>query len=193
MSLHLTMCVCPHVLLSGSLSSLTFRIRRPGGLGAGRQGSGFCKPRFAHRDPWASTQRAWPFTLTHVRVRIAASGLTGGPSAGPGGCAGAEPQPGRLEAAELQQEVERLRGAQVRTERALEARGAPTGRVQGWRSRYAGRSVRKLSQEQGGSGRGRVSLPLAPFGLRCSGVPVTETVGVDPGWCQPWLDMGESE
>ena len=99
--------------------------------------------------------------------------------------------PAGLEAAELQQEVERLRGAQVRTERALEARErAHRQRVRGLEEQVRGFSVRKLSQERGGSGSGRVSLPLAPFWLRCSGVSITEMVGVDPGWCQPWLHTG---
>ena len=102
--------------------------------------------------------------------------------------------PAGLEAVELQQEVERLRGAQVRTERALEARErAHRQRVRGLEEQVRGLCVRRLSLELGGRGRGErgwASLPLAPFGRRCSLVPVTETVGVDPGWCQPRLDPG---
>lgn len=50
--------------------------------------------------------------------------------------------PAGLEAAELQQEVERLRGAQVRTERALEARErAHRQRVRGLEEQVGGGSV----------------------------------------------------
>lgn len=66
-SLHLTMCVCPHVLLSGSLSSLTqdSQARR---AGCGKTRLWSCKPRFAHRDPWASTQRGPGPSHSHTCV-----------------------------------------------------------------------------------------------------------------------------
>lgn len=81
-SLHLTMCVCTHVLLSGSLSSLTQDLQaRRAGCGKTRLWS--CKPRFAHRDPWASTQRGPGPSHSHTCVCAQASGLTGGPSRRP--------------------------------------------------------------------------------------------------------------
>lgn len=58
LSLHLNICVCVYAcaLLSGSLSNLTqdSQARR---AGWGKTKLWSCKPRFAHRDPWASTQR----------------------------------------------------------------------------------------------------------------------------------------
>lgn len=61
--------------------------------------------------------------------------------------------PARLEAAELQQEVERLRGAQVRTERALEARErAHRQRVRGLEEQVRGAFCREA---QPGAGRER--------------------------------------
>lgn len=152
-----------------------------------RQGCGPASPALGFHP-----ERAWPFTHTHVHVRIAASGLTGGPSRRPRWrrWSRTTAQPGWR-----QRSCSRRWSACAVPRCGRSARwrrgSAPTGRgCGGWRSRYAGLSVGKLSQEQGGSGRGRVSLPLAPFGLRCSGVPVTEMVGVDPGWCQPSLDTG---
>lgn len=112
--------------------------------------------------------------------------------------------PARLEAEEqqleLQQEVERLRSAQVQTERTLEARerahqqrvrgleeqvlgpdGAPAP-PQGPQSQQAS-SPGKLEKE--GEGEGWVS----PLGSKQSVASKTEMVR----WCEPWLTTGLSD
>lgn len=143
LSLHLNVCVCARMLLSGSLSNLTQDSQaRRAGWGKTRLWS--CKPRFACSDPRAPTQRGPGPSHSHTCV-----------------CAHRGPRPDRrplpqaqvaaleqnhspagLEAAELQQEVERLRGAQVRTERALEARErAHRQRVRGLEEQVGGGSV----------------------------------------------------